>query len=103
MTSVSLSGKPYIYLINATNTEYSEIDINDDSFSLSLVNNVYSTKNILNKSQKLKSIIDSSPLVTLEETIPFRIKITNVIVPGYSSTNVPGLGVQVIGFSNYIL
>jgi hypothetical protein len=49
------------------------------------------------------SIVPSKRTVNVEETLPFRIKLTNITVPGYSATNVPGIGIQVIGFSNYIL
>jgi hypothetical protein len=45
----------------------------------------------------------SKRTVLINETLPFRIKLTNITIPGYSSTNIPGIGVQVIGFSNYIL
>ena len=43
------------------------------------------------------------PRAVVEDTLPFRVRFTSIMVPGYSSTNVPGIGVQVIGFSNYIL
>lgn len=49
------------------------------------------------------SIVPSKRTVNVEETLPFRIKLTNITIPGYSATNVPGIGIQVIGFSNYIL
>jgi hypothetical protein len=41
--------------------------------------------------------------VAIKEILPFRVKLTNITVPGYSSSNIPGIGIQVIGFSNYIL
>ena len=41
--------------------------------------------------------------VVVEETIPFRVKFTNIQIPGYGPKNIPGIGVQVIGYSNYIL
>jgi hypothetical protein len=49
------------------------------------------------------NIVPSKRTVNVEETLPFRIKLTNITIPGYSATNVPGIGIQVIGFSNYIL
>jgi len=49
------------------------------------------------------NIVPSKRTVRIEETLPFRIKLTNITIPGYSATNVPGIGIQVIGFSNYIL
>ena len=39
----------------------------------------------------------------IEETLPFRIKFTAIMVPGYGPNNVPAIPLQVIGYSNYIL
>jgi hypothetical protein len=41
--------------------------------------------------------------VKINDVIPFRVRFTNIMVPGYNSTNIPGIGLQVIGYSNYIL
>lgn len=65
--------------------------------------NLVQTTLIANKDFSITRIEDKSPRVSIEETIPFRVRLTNITVPGYSSTNIPGIGIQVIGFSNYIL
>jgi hypothetical protein len=39
----------------------------------------------------------------IEETLPFRIKFTAIMVPGYGPGNVPPIPLQIIGYSNYIL
>jgi hypothetical protein len=39
----------------------------------------------------------------IEETLPFRIKFTAIMVPGYGPNNVPPIPLQIIGYSNYIL
>lgn len=39
----------------------------------------------------------------IEEVLPFRIKFTAIMVPGYGPNNVPAIPLQVIGYSNYIL
>lgn len=49
------------------------------------------------------NINDMKPTVAIEETLPFRIQLTNITVPGYNANNIPGIGIQVIGYSNYIL
>lgn len=49
------------------------------------------------------NINDIKPTAVIEETLPFRISLTNIMVPGYGASNIPGIGLQVIGFSNYIL
>ena len=46
---------------------------------------------------------DYPKITTVTEVLPFRLTITNIGIEGYSPSNPPGIGVQVIGFSNYIL
>jgi hypothetical protein len=68
---------------------------------------------VKNKSNKLKAIeavtsglvkiSKPSPIVKINEVLPFRIRITNIQVPGYSITNPPGIGIAIIGLNNYIL
>ena len=48
-------------------------------------------------------LVNYSKVVIPTEILPFRLSITNIGIQGYSQTNPPGIGVQVIGFSNYIL
>ena len=36
-------------------------------------------------------------------SIPFKIRVTNITVPGYGPTDVPPIGIAIIGFNNYIL
>jgi hypothetical protein len=35
--------------------------------------------------------------------IPFKIRVFNITVPGYSPTNPAPIGIAIIGFNNYIL
>lgn len=49
------------------------------------------------------NVVRTKRTVVINETIPFRVKFTNIGVEGYGPNNVPGIGIQVIGFSNYIL
>jgi hypothetical protein len=51
----------------------------------------------------IAKISQGTRTVKINDVIPFRVRFTNVMVPGYSSTNIPGIGLQVIGYSNYIL
>ena len=46
---------------------------------------------------------DYPKITTVTEILPFRLTITNIGIEGYSTSNPPGIGIQVIGFSNYIL
>lgn len=46
---------------------------------------------------------DYPRIVRINEVLPFRVRFTSIGVEGYSSTNVPPIPLQIIGFSNYIL
>ena len=46
---------------------------------------------------------DYPKIRTVTEVLPFRLTITNIGIQGYNDSNPPGIGVQIIGFSNYIL
>ena len=48
-------------------------------------------------------LVSYAKIVTPADILPFRLTITNIGIEGVSQTNPPGIGVQVIGFSNYIL
>jgi len=39
----------------------------------------------------------------IDHDLPFRIKFTTVGIPGYGPPGFPGIGIQIIGFNNYIL
>ena len=41
--------------------------------------------------------------VKINQVLPFRIRFTNVMVPGYSASNPAPIGIAVIGVNNYIL
>lgn len=47
--------------------------------------------------------VDYAKTIRIQETLPFRLRITNIGIEGYRENNPPGIGIQVIGFSNYIL
>lgn len=48
-------------------------------------------------------ISESNYVAKVEYSVPFRVKFINIGVPGYSSSNVPPIGIAVIGLNNYIL
>jgi hypothetical protein len=52
---------------------------------------------------KTFKIKKSKQVVLIEQKLPFRIKFISVQVPGYSSNNVPPIGIAIIGFNDYIL
>jgi len=60
---------------------------------------------IQNISGSIGSLVtaDYPKTTTVTEILPFRLTITNIGIEGYRPDNPPGIGVQIIGFSNYIL
>lgn len=61
------------------------------------------TKTVEQKDFSRFTVIPSRQTVRIDEILPFRISLTNITVPGYNANNVPGIGIQVIEYSNYIL
>ena len=47
--------------------------------------------------------METTKQVKTKDVLPFKLKITNIGIDGVNPLNPPGIGVQVIGFSNYIL
>ena len=47
--------------------------------------------------------VDYAKVITPASVLPFRLTLTNIGIEGYDPANPPGIGIQVIGFSNYIL
>lgn len=58
-------------------------------------------KNVKKLNSLKVNIKDNSPKTQIRSNLPFRIKISNVVVPGYK--NPPGVGARIIGVNNYIL
>lgn len=49
------------------------------------------------------NVANDNRTVKINEVLPFRIKFTNIGIPGYGINNPAGIGIAVIGFNNYIL
>jgi hypothetical protein len=48
-------------------------------------------------------LVDYARTVRVVDNLPFRLTITNIGIEGYRENNPPGIGIQIIGFSNYII
>ncbi len=74
--------------------------------TLEVISNVSPTSlvvlDIKPKSSKIKTV-NYSKKVTPKDILPFKLRIINIGIEGIDPGNPPGIGVQVIGFSNYIL
>ena len=70
-----------------------------------LTSTILISPTIQNISGSVGSLVtaDYPKTTTVTEILPFRLTITNIGIEGYRADNPPGIGVQVIGFSNYIL
>jgi hypothetical protein len=70
---------------------------------------VITTKNpvitrVVEEVREHKTFISSpTRLSIINDTLPYRIRLTNIQIPGHDINNIPGIGIQIIGFSNYIL
>lgn len=54
------------------------------------------------KSSNIKTV-NYSKQVRAKDVLPFKLKIINIGIDEVNPLNPPGIGVQIIGFSNYIL
>ena len=61
------------------------------------------TRSIDNKNFYRSTVLESTRTVKINEVLPFRIRFTEVRVPGFNINNIPGIGLQIIEYSNYIL
>jgi hypothetical protein len=55
-----------------------------------------------------KRVVEVNPTCKNKKSVvlyelPFKIRITNIKVPGYTPINVPPIGLAIIGLNNYIL
>lgn len=48
-------------------------------------------------------IVGPKRLSIINDTLPYRLRFTTIQVPGYGNNNPPGIGLQVIGYSNWII
>lgn len=58
---------------------------------------------ITDKQNTNSTIKYSSNMSTIQEILPFRIRLTAVRIPSGGPLNTPPIPLQIIGFSNYIL
>ena len=47
--------------------------------------------------------VNYAKVITPVSVLPFMVSLTNIGLEGYNPANPPGIGIQIIGFSNYIL
>jgi hypothetical protein len=60
-------------------------------------------KSLKSKNYPVVRISEGKRTVRINEVLPFRIRFTNIMVPGYSANNPAPIGIAIIGLNNYIL
>jgi hypothetical protein len=66
-------------------------------------NNNGVAKNLKAVDYGLIKITSAKPTVKINSILPFRVKFSNITVPGYGPNNPAPIGIAIIGFNNYIL
>jgi hypothetical protein len=61
------------------------------------------TRTIESVDYPIVKIIQGRRTVKINEVLPFRVRFTNIMVPGYSASNPAPIGIAIIGLNNYIL
>jgi hypothetical protein len=61
------------------------------------------TRFLESKNYPIARISEGRRTVKINEVLPFRIRFTNIMVPGYGPNNPAPIGIAVIGLNNYIL
>lgn len=51
----------------------------------------------------IAKFIDVPGHVRINETLPFRVRFINIGIESYSSTNVPPIGIAIVGVNNYVI
>ena len=62
----------------------------------------HKAKQIKSIGYPISEIIYKAKTIKIDEVLPFRVKFTTIGIGGAYS-NVPGIGLQIIGINNYIL
>jgi hypothetical protein len=85
---------------------YKQKLFNKPTGTLKKVSNISSKSSVVldikSKSSNIKTV-NYSKKVKPQDILPFKIKITNIGIDGINPLSPPGIGVQIIGFSNYII
>lgn len=90
--SIEISDYSSSSIKNKTN---GQINVKDIKLNTVSIENLQYSSSIV----KYKKVRYSS----INEVLPFRVKFADIKIPGYNPNNIPGIGIQIIGYSNYIL
>lgn len=61
------------------------------------------TKNVQTVDYPIASVNYRPIRAKVDQSLPFRVRLTNITISAYGPSNPPPVGIAVIGFNNYIL
>lgn len=62
-----------------------------------------STKSISAINYSNTKILSAKPIVLINETLPFRVRFTNIGINAYGPGNAAPIGIAIIGLNNYVM
>lgn len=84
--------------------DYSIVEVRDLNVNTLILDDLKNkTERIFPIDYSLVEIKDLSVNTLITEVLPFRVKFTAIQIQAIGLGNTPGIGLQVIGYSNYIL
>lgn len=102
MASIKIYNKPNGLTSKLNDKDYANSKIKNVSFNTKINDEQPITKSIkeVKHTAKIKNISNG---VRINEVLHFRVKFTNIQIPGYGPNNVPPIGIAIVGINNYIL
>lgn len=79
------------------------LSLSESDFKTIITESSNNLKEVSTKNYPIFQAENNKRLYRLEEVLPFRVRITNIGVQGYSPVNPAPIGIAVIGLNNYIL
>lgn len=71
--------------------------------SVKIVDSPNILKTIKQFSYPILNIKKSNKSTVIEQVLPFKIQFINIGIPSYGPSNIPPIGIAIIGINNYIL
>ena len=92
----------YTVIIDKAIQKTQTVESVDYAFTKIIDKTVQKTKTVENVDYAVAKVIPITTGIKITEVLPFRIRFTTIGVPP-AYAGIPGIGLQIIGISNYIL
>lgn len=103
MAKSVIINKPNGTVKSISTSDYDAVKITNQEVNSKVIEQPRKVKTVKPKDYPITKIENVAGTVKVSQELPFRIKFINIGIPGYSSTNVPPIGIAIIGVNNYIL